>query len=536
MNLPEDFIHRFWAKDGTLWSGGKYGSGLTDFMGWLDVATTMKSRVSELTGFFSEVKAAGFERVVLAGMGGSSLAPLVLEKSLAQSNGLRLAVLDSTDPGTVIHIEHLGPVEKALFVIASKSGSTAEPNAFNDYFYDRVKAVKGDKVGENFVAITDPGSPFEAHAKELGFRKIFLNFADIGGRYSALSYFGLVPAALMGIDVDQLLDRALSVVSANQRIGAPAIELGVELGEHAKAGRDKLTFVLPESLKYLGLWLEQLIAESTGKEGRGILPIALETVGRPSAYGKDRVFAYIRPKSATRTATDAHVEPLREAGFPIIDIVLEDLYDIAGEFMRWEIATAVAGSVIEINPFDQPNVQESKDITKKYVKQLEEAGALPDEKPTVSLGDVAVFGADGTTIEAAVTSFLQAVKPGDYVCLQAYLTEEPDLDEVLAELQAAIRDKFQVPCTCGYGPRFLHSTGQYHKGGPNTGHFIQFSQADGKDAALPGKSYTFGAFRNAQYRGDGDALKAHGRKVMRVELGFAGAGAIERLVEAVGAL
>ena len=536
MSLSADFIDRFWAKDGTLWSNGKYGAGLTDFMGWLDVADTMKTRVAELTAFLAEVKAAGFERVVLAGMGGSSLAPLVLQKSLAQKTGLPLAVLDSTDPATVLRIAHLGPVEKALFVIASKSGSTAEPNAFNDYFYDRVKAIKGDKAGENFVAITDPGSPFETHAKSLGFRKIFLNFADIGGRYSALSYFGLVPAALMGIDVDKLLDRALAVVAANKKPGAPAIALGEVLGEHAKAGRDKLTFILPPSLETLGLWFEQLIAESTGKEGRGILPIALEAAGPPSEYGKDRVFAYIRPHSAETTPTDIKVAPLRDGGFPVIDILLDDLYDIGGEFMRWEIATAVVGAVIEINPFDQPNVQESKDVTKKYVQQLEDQGSIPPETPTIQVGEVAVYGTPGLSVEAALAGFLQQIQPGDYVCLQAYLTEDPDLEEALCELQASIRDMFRVPCTRGYGPRFLHSTGQFHKGGPNTGHFIQLTQADAEDAPLPGKNFTFGTFRNAQYRGDADTLRTHGRRLMRIELGFTGANAIDRLCSAVCAL
>jgi len=533
VSLPPDFVTRFWERDGRLWSGGKYGAAVTDFMGWLGVADTMKTRVAELKAFVEEAKAAGVERVVLAGMGGSSLAPLVLQKCLAQPGGLPLAVLDSTDPATVLRIQHLGPVDKALFVIASKSGSTAEPNAFNDYFYDRVKELKGDRAGENFAAITDPGSPFEAHAKSLGFRKIFLNFPDIGGRYSALSYFGLVPAALMGIDVDKLLDRALVVVAENKQPDGTAIKLGEALGEHAKAGRDKLTFILPDNLKYLGLWFEQLIAESTGKEGRGVLPIALEAAGLPSAYGKDRVFAYIRLGSGDTSATDRKVAPLRDAGFPVIDSVMSDMYDIAAEFMRWEIATAVIGAVIEINPFDQPNVQESKDITKKYVKQLEDFGSLPAEMATATEGDVSVFGAFGLTVEKAFVGFLESVKPGDYVCLQAYLTEEPDVDEELAELQAAIRDKYGVPCTCGYGPRFLHSTGQFHKGGPNSGHFIQLSQGDVEDALLPGKSYTFGTFRNAQYRGDGDALRAHGRHVMRLDLGYAGAGAIERLCDAV---
>jgi transaldolase/glucose-6-phosphate isomerase len=533
MSLPADFIERFWKKDGTLWSNGKYGAGATDFLGWMTVAETMKSRVAELTGFADEVKKAGFERVVLAGMGGSSLAPLVLERSLAQPGGLPLAVLDSTDPETVLRIERLGPVEKALIVVSSKSGSTAEPNAFNDYFYAKIKAIKGDKAGENFAAITDPGSPFDTRAQSLGFRRIFRNFDDIGGRYSALSYFGLVPAALIGIDVDKLLDRAIAVIHENQKPGASAIALGEMLGDQANAGRDKLTFLLPEELKYLGLWLEQLVAESTGKEGKGILPIALESPGTPSEYGKDRVFAYIRPHGSESTFLDMRVGPLREAGYPVIDVFMEDLYDIGAEFMRWEIATAVAGSVIGINPFDQPNVQESKDITKKYVAEVEAKGSLAPESPTVSAAGVSVYNQAGSSVDGALGDFLKLVKPGDYVCLQAYLTEDDVLNEALSHLQANIRDMLCVPCTCGYGPRFLHSTGQFHKGGPNTGHFIQLTQTDKEDTKLPGKQYTFGTFRNAQVRGDGDALRAHQRRVMRIDLGVNPAEVIAGLGAAV---
>lgn len=533
MSLPDDFVERFWRKDGALWSGGKYGDSVTGFLGWLAVAQTMKSRVSELNAFTESVKAAGFERVVLAGMGGSSLAPLVLEKSLAQPGGLRLDVLDSTDPATVLRIERIGPVEKALVVVSSKSGGTAEPNAFCDYFYDRVKRVKGDDAGENFAAITDPGSPFEARAGKLGFRKTFLNFADIGGRYSALSYFGLVPAALIGADVDQLLDRAIDVVNENKKPGAPAVALGAALGDHARAGRDKLTFLLPANLKYLGLWFEQLIAESTGKEGRGILPVALETAGTPSEYGRDRVFAYIRLHEGDNAYLGARVGMLRDAGYPVIDVLLDDMYDIGAEFMRWEIATAVAGSVIEIDPFDQPNVQESKDITKKYVAEIEAKGSLPPENPTVSRDGVSVYGTPGSSVEGALGDFLKQIRPGDYACLQAYLTEEPETDDALSKLQGNIRDMFCVPCTRGYGPRFLHSTGQFHKGGPNTGHFIQLTQKDKEDVGLPGKNYTFGAFRNAQARGDADALRAHGRRVMRIDLGDRPAAVIDHFASGV---
>jgi transaldolase/glucose-6-phosphate isomerase len=544
MALPADFTTRFWAKDGTLWSDGKYGDAVTGFLGWLDVARTMKGRVAELSSFVAEVRAAGFERVVLAGMGGSSLAPLVLHECLALQAGpgnggdpLPFAVLDSTDPGTVLRIERLGPVEKALFVIASKSGSTAEPNAFNDYFYAAVKRVKGDAAGENFAAITDPGSPFEAAAKAAGFRKIFLNFADIGGRYSALSYFGLVPAALMGLDVDKLLDRAIAVCEANGPgtavDAAPAVALGKHLGELAQGGRDKLTFLLPEKLRTLGLWFEQLVAESTGKEGKGILPVALEEAGPPSVYGPDRVFAYIRERHEDPASTGtlgSLVADLRDAGSPVIDVAMEDLYDIGAEFMRWEIATAVAGAVIGINPFDQPNVQESKDVTKKYVHEVETQGSLPVEAPDVSGDGLKVYGIGGKTPVAAFHAFLVEVQECDYVGLQAYLMETEPVSHCLRELQAKIRDHKKVAVTNGYGPRFLHSTGQFHKGGPNTGHFIQFTQADAEDAPLPGKGYTFGVFRNAQARGDRETLLSHHRRVICIDLGADPRAALESLL------
>ena len=523
MALPGDFSERFWKKDTTLWSGGKYGGSIPEFMGWIDIAETMKGNIAEIEEFVADVKAAGFERVVLAGMGGSSLAPLLLQTTLEQPSGLPLEVLDSTDPETVLRIERLGPVEKCLFIIASKSGSTAEPNAFNDYFYEKVKEVKGDKVGENFAAITDPGSPFQTKATNDKFRKIFLNPADIGGRYSALSYFGMVPAALMGIDLNKFLDHAVKVQQANGPevpvSDAPGFQLGQMLGDLANKGRNKLTFILPESMRAVGLWMEQLVAESTGKEGKGILPIATEKAGPPSDYGDDRVFAYIRLATSDCSFLDMRIAALRDAGHPIIDKPLSDLYQLAGEFLEWEFATAVAGSVIEINPFDQPNVQESKDITKKFVKEVEEKGSLPEETPNAIEGDKAAFGGTGSTLDETLSNFLSSVKPGDYICLQAYLTESTELNAALEKLQAELRDKYKVPCTNGYGPRFLHSTGQFHKGGPNTGHFIQLSKDDREDAPLPGKQYTFGTFRNAQYRGDAETLKVHDRRVIRLHLG-----------------
>lgn len=521
--LPADCLRKLWDRDGSLWSGGKYGNSATDFLGWVDVANQIEPKVSEIEAFVADAKAAGFERCVLAGMGGSSLAPLVFDTCIPGKNGFPVSVLDSTDPATVLRIERKGPVEKCLFVIASKSGSTAEPNAFNDYFYARVKAIKGDKAGENFAAITDPGSPFEAHAKQLGFRKIFLNWPDIGGRYSALSFFGMVPAGLMGLDLRAMLASAQKVLHENSRVTelekAPAALLGQTLGVHAKNGLNKLTFLLPDELGNVGLWMEQLVAESTGKEGRGILPIALERIAPPNHYGTDRVFVFIHEGGPGHAVLGAMISDLRDAGHPVVEYQLGRREDIAGAMMHFEIATAIAGAVIEINPFDQPNVQESKDITKKYVAELESKGALPAQTADWQAGDQAVYGQKGTSLESCLGAFLESVAPGDYICIQAYLTESSHLNQELEAFQAGLRDKYKVAVTNGYGPRFLHSTGQFHKGGPNTGHFIQLTQEDAEDVQLPGKTYTFGQFRNAQALGDKDALIAHQRRVARFHLG-----------------
>ncbi len=531
--LPTDCLHKLWNRDSSLWSAGKYGASATDFLGWVDVANQIEPKLAEIEAFVKDVKQAGFERCVLAGMGGSSLAPLVFQTCIPGHDGLPFSVLDSTDPATVLRIEREGPVEKCLFVIASKSGSTAEPNAFNDYFYAQVKEKKGDRAGENFAAITDPGSPFEAHAKQLGFRKIFLNWPDIGGRYSALSFFGMVPAGILGLDLRAMLQSAQGILKSNSQDTplqeAPAALLGQELGNYALAGKNKLTFLLPDELGTVGLWMEQLVAESTGKEGRGILPIALEKIAPPNHYGSDRVFAFIHQGGPQHVMLGAMVSDLRDAGHPVIEYQLNRREDIAGAMMHFEIATAIAGAVIEINPFDQPNVQESKDITKKYVHELEVNGSLPPETASWQNGDQAVFGQNGGSLEDCLGQFLASVQLGDYICIQAYLTESPELSSALEEFQAGLRDKFHVAVTNGYGPRFLHSTGQFHKGGPNTGHFIQLTQDDQEDVGLPGKTYTFGQFRNAQARGDRDALIVHERRVARFHLGGEPAKAVAHL-------
>jgi hypothetical protein len=472
-------------------------------------------------------------------MGGSSLAPLVLRNTIGPSEaGIPLEVLDSTDPETVLRIERGGPLETTLFIIASKSGSTAEPQAFDHYFFDKVRR------GENFVAITDPGSDLAREAEERGFRRIFLNFADIGGRFSALSYFGLVPAAVMGIDVRKLLERAQVMLRANgpevSAQDAPGVQLGVLLGLLAREGRDKLTFLLPDELATFGLWLEQLIAESTGKEGRGIFPVAGEEPGPPSVYGNDRVFAYSRRQGTDCTFLDMRVAAVRDEGQPIVTHDLHDFYDLGQEFVRWEIATAVAGAILKINPFDQPNVQESKDITKRVIAEVERSGTLATEEPDVEAEGIAVYGiGEAEGLQDALRQFLGSAGPGNYVCLMAYLTESSEMTEALAKLQATIRDEQHLATSMGYGPRFLHSTGQFHKGGPNSGYFIQLTAKAKEDAPIPGKRYTFGLFRDAQAIGDRQALVAHGRKVIRIDLGHDPVASVHKLakeVETMGAV
>jgi transaldolase/glucose-6-phosphate isomerase len=504
------FMERLWRKDASLWkSDADSQQVIREALGWLHVPEVMDERVAELQEFAAQVRAAGFQHVVHMGMGGSSLAPLVFARSFAQpANGLPLTVLDTTDPATITRIEQSVPLDKTLFIVASKSGTTAEPAAFGDYFYDKVGK------GENFVAITDPGTLLERQAKERGFRKVFCNFADIGGRYSALSYFGLVPVALFGVDVNELLQRTLRMLHACSSCiecrDNPGLQLGASLGELAtQNGRDKVTLVMPGSLSTLGLWLEQLIAESTGKEGTGLVPIAEEPVGEPGVYGDDRVFAYVRP--ADDPGLDGKVEALRQAGQPVVTLGLKDRLDIGQEFYRWEIATAVAGGVLGINPFDQPNVQESKDNTNRLLAQVRETGRLPAESATASGDAFEVFGGD-------LRGLLNQVRPGDYIALCAYLTEDAATDRALTSIRVRLRERLRVATTAGYGPRYLHSTGQLHKGGPNTGVYLLLTADEQVDAQVVGQPYTFGQFIRAQALGELESLRRHGRRVVRIHL------------------
>ncbi|AIE87461.1 hypothetical protein [Fimbriimonas ginsengisoli] len=507
-----DFSNRFWKKDPTLWGGdAQRQQAVASMLGWIDVLPKIEARLAEIDDFVADVRQAGFERVILAGMGGSSLAPLVFSECILRGeNGLRVDVLDSTDPATVLRIERAGSLDKTLVVIASKSGSTAEPTAFDTYFFDKI----GNPA--NFVAITDPGSPFEKSARDRNFRKIFLNYADIGGRFSALSFFGLVPAALMGLDVREMLQQAMALQNASE----PAFELGAALGELAKGGRDKLTFLTTPELSPLGLWMEQLVAESTGKQGTGILPIAGEEPGPPSVYGVDRVFVVFRSFGTDCTSVDIAAAPLRSAGHPVVTLDLQGPYAIAQEMFRFEIATAVVGAILDINPFDQPNVQESKDITKKLLETVERDGHLPESPVSINETPLKMFGDTcADTISEAVQIFLSGHQPDDYVAIMAYLPESEELTKALHHLQRDIRDHTRLATTFGYGPRFLHSTGQYHKGGPSNGYYLQLTGGHSADAPIPARRASWGQFIDGQAMGDLEALRSKGRRVLRIDLG-----------------
>jgi transaldolase/glucose-6-phosphate isomerase len=494
---------RIWAKDTSVWTTDpSVAKMIKNSLGWLTVAEEMTGVVSELREFAKEVRQK-FRYVMVCGMGGSSLCPEVLARMFGQQPDFpELLVLDSTDPDVIAAFLERIAVEQCLFIIASKSGTTTEPNVFYKFWYDQLK-----NNGENFVAITDPGTPLVTTATEHGFKKIFLNQSDIGGRYSALSYFGMVPGALMGLDLGTLLERA--------RNPADGLRLGVTIGECANAGRDKLTFVIDPKLATLGLWIEQLIAESTGKEGKGIVPIVGEPLGEPSVYDDDRVFV-----SISLGETNSQLDALANAGHPVIHRELRELYDLGAEFFVWEFATACAGWRLGINPFDQPNVQEAKDATKELLAEFTKHRRLPDLTPETSLTD-------------AVQSQFAKIKPGDYIAFLNYIEETPEVDQKLQRIRRRLRDTTHCATTIGYGPRFLHSTGQLHKGGPNTGVFFQIGAKDKTDFPVPGEAYTFSVLKEAQALGDFRALTARGRRVVKIDLGDDLLSGLERLDQAI---
>jgi transaldolase/glucose-6-phosphate isomerase len=537
-------VRRIWRKDASLWKEEEaHQKIIRNSLGWLTVPDTMIGVEDELVSFAERVRGA-FKHVMLCGMGGSSLCPEVFRQTFGrQENYPELLVLDSTDPDTLASFSKQIDLRSTLFIIASKSGTTTEPLAFYKYWYDQVSKVK-EKAGENFLAITDPGTLMEKMATDNHFRRIFLYPPDIGGRYSALSYFGMVPAALAGIDIRKLLDRAervlhscASVVPATENPGA---KLGAILGEAALAGRDKLTIIADERIGALGLWIEQLVAESTGKEGKGILPVAGEPLGAPSVYTNDRVFVSIAVGKLDGK-TGVKLKALEAEGHAVIYRTLTDLYDLGEEFFLWEFATAFAGWRLGINPFDQPNVQESKDATKESLEKFERDGKLQEQELIISDGMLTVYG-DGerhthlppSSVADALRAHLAQANAGDYIALLNYIEETPPIDAAIQSIRTALRDATHCATTTGYGPRFLHSTGQLHKGGASNGIFLQITAGDRVDLPVPGESYTFSILKQAQALGDFRSLATRGRRAIRVDLSEDALEGLRRLQQIIG--
>ncbi|HEY0173930.1 MAG TPA: bifunctional transaldolase/phosoglucose isomerase, partial [Pyrinomonadaceae bacterium] len=539
-----DVMRRVWRKDAALWkSEEEHQKIIRNSLGWLNVADVVIGVEDDLVAFADRLREKGYKHVVLNGMGGSSLAPEVLRRTFGRQEGFpELLVLDSTDPDTVAEFRDKIDPAQTLFVVSSKSGTTTEPLMFYRYWYGEVSKVK-ENPGENFLAVTDPGTKMEADATRDKFKRVFLNPSDIGGRYSALSYFGMVPAALMGVDIRKLLDRAERVVHAcSQVVPAgenPGARLGVIIGECAKAGRDKLTIVADPKVESFGLWVEQLIAESTGKEGKGVVPVAGEPLAAPSHYGDDRLFVSIavcRPDSET----ESKLKALEAAGHPVVYRTLNDAYDLGEEFFLWEIAAAVAGWRLGINPFDQPNVQESKDATKELLDAFKRDGRLQEQTVLASGGGLTIYGDDATRaalgaegVPGLFKAHLGRVKAGDYVALLDYFEESEDVEGVVQQIRTHLRDATRCATTTGYGPRFLHSTGQLHKGGPDSGVFIQVTAADARDVEIPGEPFTFSTLKQAQALGDFRSLSTRGRRAVRVEIGSDVTAGLRRLFEII---
>lgn len=530
---------RIWRQEPSFWGGDARQRSVADRLGWLNVAARMRERAGDLRRFAERVRTDGFRDAVLLGMGGSSLAPEVIRRSFGRRPGWpTLHVLDTTDPATIGVVTSQIDLARTLFCVSSKSGTTIEALSLFRYFYELVRAVKGDGPGESFVAVTDEGTPLQDLAHEHGFRHVFINPSDIGGRYSALSYFGLVPAAVMGVNVEKLLDRGIAAAEEAKSPDSDALRLGAAFGQLALRGRDKATFVVAPSIAAFGLWVEQLIAESTGKEGRGLLPVADEPLGTPRHYGDDRVFVELRAEGDSTGEEDAAVGALRADGQPVITIELEDAYDLGREFFSWEFAVAVAGRVLDVNPFDEPNVQESKDNTNRVLKAFAETGKLDIDGIDASDTPVALTAPDRPVTGAlpqVVAELLAGMGEHDYFAVTAYIQQTAETDAAFREIRAAVRDARGVATTLGYGPRFLHSTGQLHKGGPPRGVFLQVTASDAVDLAIPGAAYTFGQLKRAQAIGDFQALLEHRRPVLRVHLGRDIAGGLAALRYAVQA-
>jgi transaldolase/glucose-6-phosphate isomerase len=500
----QNVVRRIWDRDASVWSN----TGEDKWLGWLTLPMQDRAEVERAVRFAEEIKAEGTTDAVLLGMGGSSMAPEVLREIIGRADGHpTLHVVDSTDPAQIRSVERAIDFRRTLFLVASKSGTTLEVNILKQYFFQRAAHELGEKeAGRHFVLTTDPGSKLEESAKVEGFRAIYPGLPNVGGRYSALSNFGLVPAAVLGANPVALLDRARDMAQRCASTGDDnsGLELGVVLGELALAGRDKPTLIAPAGLVSFGAWLEQLVAESVGKVGKGIIPIEGEVPGSPDVYGNDRIFIHMRLASEPDAAGDAAVERLQRAGHPVVRIEWADRYSLGAEFYRWEFATAVAGAVLGVNPFDQPDVEAAKVVTRRLAAEYEKTGTLSDDEPPVQA--------------AAITALLNQLREGDYFAILAFIEMNSENRSALDSIRGFVRDRRKVATTVGFGPRYLHSTGQAHKGGPNSGVFLVITCDDAEDLPVPDQRYSFGTIKRLQARGDFEVLSSRGRRVLRVHL------------------
>ncbi|MCK9363224.1 MAG: hypothetical protein M0P74_06445 [Syntrophales bacterium] len=527
--VAEKIVERIAKKDYTVWKPAP--TEIANRLGWLDSPRMMPEKIAEIEGAVAEIRADGYNFALLLGMGGSSLAPEVFRKVFGIAAGyLNLEVLDSTDPGAILSYAACLDFAKTLFVVSTKSGGTIETLSLMKYFYNLTAEKLGkEKAGAHFLAITDPGSKLAEAAQQNGFRHVFLNDPEIGGRYSALSFFGLVPAGLLGIDIRRLLEKTAA------ESGAAALIGGI-LGEMAMRGQDKLTFVFSQRLAALGGWIEQLLAESTGKEGKGILPVIGEPAGPPAFYGADRVFCSVRLQNDA--IGEPHLRALAAAGFPVVDLTIADDYDLGGHFFFWEMATAAAGWRLTVNPFDQPNVESAKMLARQMIDKYLQERVLLEDAPVIEADGFSVFGQVALNDpEDILKEFFSQATPGAYAAFMAYLPPSPWVDDAVQRLRGAIVERFLLATTFGYGPRFLHSTGQLHKGDSGRGLFVQFTADDSEDAPVPEamgsteSALTFGVLKKAQALGDLQALTKAGRKIIRIHFHGNPAQGIDRLTK-----
>jgi transaldolase/glucose-6-phosphate isomerase len=537
-------VRKLWARDASLWTSGPEAK----WLAWLDIVQERESRVEELRAFQKDIQQENFTDVLLLGMGGSSLGPEVFGETFGHRAGWpKLHVLDSTDPQQIKTFENAVDLKRTLVIVSSKSGGTLEPNILKAYFWERMKeAVGAEQAGRHFVAITDPGSHMQKVAEGDGFRKIFFGNPEIGGRYSVLSNFGLIPAAAIGIDIEAFLKSTRLMVQScsagTPPLANPGVVLGTILGEAQRAGHDKVTIVASPGIADLGAWLEQLLAESTGKQGKGLIPIDGETLAAPDGYGNDRLFVYLRASDKPDAAQDAAVGALEKAGQPVVRVALNGHQELGQQFFLWEFATAVAGSIIGIDAFDQPDVEASKIKTRELTDAFNESGKLPEELPFAEFDGVALFAdaknaaaLTGRSLAEVLAAHFARVRPGDYVGLLAYIERDDATRAALQSLRLLVRDRTKAAVAAEFGPRFLHSTGQAYKGGPNSGVFLQITASDAHDLPVPGENYTFSVVKAAQAQGDFDVLSERGRRALRVHMGADIASGLKHLHAAIEA-